>query len=502
MKKYNRVFVFNLFCLLKFQLTEKHVKIRFWCIRFNIKRKSFSFFSVFNRFFSVENRFDNLYVRLFSRILIAKLECRDVPYEMLNLKKINFFSLRHLGCKQKIRIKYKNDKKVTVLFFVSRISCFMWENLYKIFKQNPKFNVKVCVIPFSYTGKDEMIKYSLTAYNQLKKQGYDVIKAYDEQNDTYFDIKKNLKPDIVFHNKSWYKHLPKRYRLSNFPKSLNYLVEYGISGAKNPDGHFNLDSHWFCDTYFLPSQIHLNMAKEISKIKGKNCIFLGYPKLDVFFDKNYRAKDVWKKQTKRKKRIIWAPHWLYDAGALYSTSSFAELYAFMLYIAKKYKEEIQFAFKPHPMLYKALQNKPLKGKKWTRKQVDAYYDKWQVLENCQFENDRFEDLFLTSDAMIFDSISFMAEYMVTGKPALFTSCKKSILDFDDFGKKVYSHLYQTNSLKEDIEHFIQDIVLNGNDTKKYERLKFVNSNLRSPTNLNASTNIYNYVIKELGESND
>lgn len=52
----------------------------------------------------------------------------------------------------------------------------------------------------------------------------------------------------------------------------------------------------------------------------------------------------------------------------------------------------------------------------------------------------FEDLFLTSDAMIFDSISFMAEYMATGKPSLFTSGKRNVLDFDEFGLKVYSKL--------------------------------------------------------------
>ncbi len=36
-----------------------------------------------------------------------------------------------------------------------------------------------------------MNKYSLTAYNQLKEQGYDVIKAYNETTDVYLGIKKN-----------------------------------------------------------------------------------------------------------------------------------------------------------------------------------------------------------------------------------------------------------------------------------------------------------------------
>lgn len=501
-KKYNRIFLFNKIYLFYFKFEDQCIEIYVLKAKlFKIKLDKFLIFNFFKFFFKSKNKYDNLYIKFLYIFPFLKIECRDVPYEILNPKP-NGFTFKHINTLKEIQKKYKNKEKITVLFFVSRISCFIWENLYKIFKENPNFNVKICVVPFSYTGKEEMIKYSLTAYNQLKEQGYDVIKAYNETTDVYLDIKKELKPDIIFHNKSWWKHLPKEYHLTNFPESLNYLIEYGISGAKNPDGHFNLDSHWYADTYFVPSKEHLNMAHEISKIKGKNCIFLGYPKLDIFFDENYQPKDVWKKQDKPKKRIIWAPHWLYDAAALYSTSTFAEIYDFMFELADKYKDEIQFAFKPHPMLYIALQGRPVNGKKWSRKQIDEYYEKWNTLENCQFENDRFEDLFLTSDAMIFDSVSFMAEYMVTGKPSLFTSGKRNVLDFDEFGLKVYSKLYQTKNLKEDIENFIQNVVLRGNDYIKAEREEFINSYLKSPYNKTSAQNIHDYIINIIGEKND
>lgn len=496
---FSRIKLFNVFHIFDIKSSNKRIKGYIKKIKiFSFKNKDIRCLSFFKNFFKVEKKYDNTYVYLLSKIPFLKIENRDVPYEILN-PKTGLFRILHHNALNKVKKKYNKHSKITVLFFVSRISCFIWENLYKIFKNDPHFDVKICVIPFSYTGKEEMIKYSLEAYKYLKEQGYDVIKAYDEVSNTYLDIKNVLKPDIIFHNKSWWKHLPKEYHLTNFPKSLNFLIEYGISGAKNPDGHFNLDSHWYADTYFLPSVEHLNMAKEISKIKGKNCVFLGYPKLDVFFDKKYQPKDVWKKQDKIKKRIIWAPHWLYDAASLYSTSTFAEIYDFMLTIAKEYKDSVQFAFKPHPMLYKALQSKPLNGKKWSRKQIDEYYNKWSTLENCQFENGMFEDLFLTSDAMIFDSISFMAEYMVTGKPSLFTSGKNNVLDFDEFGQQVYSKLYHTKNLKEDIDSFIKNVVLKENDPKKLEREDFVNSNLKAPNNKSAAQNIYEYVIKKIGE---
>ncbi|ARR01157.1 MULTISPECIES: CDP-glycerol glycerophosphotransferase family protein [Campylobacter] len=499
-KKYNRVFLFYKIKIFNFELIKEKIYIYIFKLKLlTLNKKYFNKFIFLKYFFKINNIYDNLYIKLFYILPFLKIECRDVPYEILNPKS-NFFRLKHFNTLRKVRRKYKNNEKIVVLFFVSRISCFIWENLYKIFRENPIFNVKICVVPFCYTGKEEMIKYSTTAYEQLRKLGYDVIKAYNETTDTYLDIRKELKPDIIFHNKSWWKHLPQQYHLTNFPQSLNYLIEYGISGAKNPDGHFNLDSHWLCDTYFVPSIEHLKMAREISKIKGKNCVFLGYPKLDIFFDQNYQPKDVWKKQNKSKKKVIWAPHWLYDAATLYSTSTFAEIYDFMLYVADKYKDEIQFAFKPHPMLYKALQSRPVNGQKWTIKQINEYYQKWSTIENCQFENNRFEDLFLTSDAMIFDSISFMAEYMVTGKPALFTKGKKNILDFDEFGNKVYANLYHTFDLKKDIINFIEDIVLNENDYKKSDRAIFINNYLRSPNNKTSAKNIYEYITNLLKEN--
>lgn len=104
--------------------------------------------------------------------------------------------------------------------------------------------------------------------------------------------------------------------------------------------------------------------------------------------------------------------------------------------------------------------------------------------------------------MIFDSVSFMAEYMVTGKPSLFTSGKRNILDFDEFGLKVYSKLYQTKNLKEDIENFIQNVVLRGNDYRKAEREEFINSYLKSPYNKTSAQNIHDYIINIIGEKND
>jgi hypothetical protein len=54
---------------------------------------------------------------------------------------------------------------------------------------------------------------------------------------------------------------------------------------------------------------------------------------------------------------------------------------------------------------------------WGSEKTTAYYDKWDNLDNGQFKSGDYVDL-LTSDALIHDCGSFMAEYLVVGKPAL------------------------------------------------------------------------------------
>jgi CDP-glycerol glycerophosphotransferase (TagB/SpsB family) len=250
------------------------------------------------------------------------------------------------------------------------------------------------------------------------------------------------------------------------------------------------------DRYFMPTEIHKEMAKVTMGNHAKNVHVVGAPKLDIFFDKSYQPKDVWKPQNgKKKKRIIWAPHHSDNfPGNLYQFNAFYEIADFMFEMAEKYKDDIQIAFKPHPMLFPYLVNK-----KWDKETAEYYYDCWANLENGQLETGDFIDLFLTSDAMILDSISFIAEYTATNKPSLFTVGPTSRVKLNKFGMMNYDVLYHTrgDQLKADIEKFIVDVVINGNDTKKVERTAFVNKHLLPPNGKTAADNIFDNIIDEI-----
>ena len=67
------------------------------------------------------------------------------------------------------------------------------------------------------------------------------------------------------------------------------------------------------------------------------------------------------------------------------------MYDLMIEIALLYKDKVQIAFKPHPLLKEKL------IKLWGAQATDDYYRKWDNLPNGQLETGDYVDLFKTSD---------------------------------------------------------------------------------------------------------
>lgn len=399
----------------------------------------------------------------------------------------------NVGIYSILRQKLQTGKKIKICLFVSRISCWIFGDLYSTLIQSGKFDPIVVVKPFMFNGHDAMVDYMNNTYESLKNRGYNVVKGYDETTGEFLDVRNVINPDIVFYTKYWLPQFQENFYINKFEDKLTFYTSYCFDIAYHPEC-MNFELNNKVDRYFMPTPIHKEMAEVAMTNHAKNVYVVGAPKLDVFFDKTYKPKDVWKPQEKRKKRIIWAPHHSDNfPGNLYQFNAFYELTDFMFEMAEKYKEDIQIAFKPHPMLKPYLVNK-----KWGKESADAYYEKWANLDNGQLETGEFVDLFLTSDAMILDSISFIAEYTATNKPSLFTIGSTSRVKLNDFGAINFEVLYHTdNNLKADIERFIVDVVINGNDTKKDERTKFVNKYLLPPNGKSAAENIYDNIIDEI-----
>lgn len=404
-------------------------------------------------------------------------------------------AIRNKKVAEKICKKLKTGEKINLCFFESRAQIWFFDELYKLFRSDSRFDVKVIITPFTANGIDGITQNMNQLYDLLEEKGIKAIKSFDEKSGEYIDVKEKFNPDIIFFTENWHGlcNIP-QFFMERFDNSWNYYCFYAIPLPINPS-IYNMAPNYLAKADFLLSSQLLNEAKKSRGDSAINCFVSGHPKLDVYFNKSFFPNNPWKKQEKLKKKIIWAPHFSFGDNTenpAYVVGSFYEIYDYMLELVDEYKDSVQFCFKPHPMLRTFL------GKHWSKEKIDDYYETWGRLPNTQFENGNYIDLFLTSDAMIFDSISFIVEYLCTLKPSLYTVCKDAKLAFNNFGMAAYNQIYHTENIKEDIKKFIDDVVLEQKDTMLLKRKTFVEKEIRPKNEISASRNMYNKVINDMG----
>jgi hypothetical protein len=364
-------------------------------------------------------------------------------------------------------------------------------------KRSKKFDPIVIICPWLLY-KDDKSMFSILEQVEVfcKDKNYTYINTYDKETKKWLDIKKKINPNIVFFTYPYPKFTRKEYRITNFLKtSLTCYATYGFNIDGKQQRQFNLLFHNVMWKGFYETPIHKMMAQKYAINKGMNVEVSGYPLFDEFVNiKLHEIKDVWKIKNRNIKRIIWAPHHTIDN--LWNETQFScflSYASFMFEVAEKYKNKLQIAFKPHPKLKEKLYLQP----NWGKVKTDTYYKQWANLDNGQLEEGEYSNLFLTSDAMILDSISFICEYLYTKNPLLFTmKSKHTKHNLNEFGEIAFQKIYHSHSQKE-IEIFINETVLKEDDPMKAERIHFFNTQLLSPNNVTASQNILNYITSKV-----
>ncbi len=394
---------------------------------------------------------------------------------------------------KKIYTKKSNREKLNVVIFESRAQTWFFDRLYRLFNSNDWFNVTVVVTPFTMNGEDIMLRVLTEMKKFLEEREIPFISGYSEETGEFFDPL-SLEPDILLFTHNWAGHMHEYYHLFRYTSSLNYLINYGIQ-LMDHESELNEYANYLTHKEYLASEDLIPIAANFRKDDASNCVALGSSKLDPYFDENYIPKDCWKSGNDGKKRVIWAPHWteyIYKETGPYALSSFFDLYDLMIEYAEKYKRSIQFAFKPHPLLFEQVK------KTWGTDKIEKYYEKWESMENTQLVEGEYVDFFLTSDAMIFDGCSFTLEYLVIGKPALYTQASDGNLNFNSYGRKVFDQHYHATNFREDIRQFLENVVIKGNDCNKDKRMKFIREHVAMAVHQTPSDRIYADILNDLG----
>lgn len=439
---------------------DNEIRYKFLGIPFYRVKKPGNYRILFFKFIKNSNEFSFLFFKFKKKELKANLlftadKVNDIPKFLKDLK-----------IKQIKEINSKDVIKVCLL--TSRPNMWCFNGLLKLLQKDNKFDPVVVIMPDPYEGKNVMAEYVNKTYENLKLKGIEAIKGYDEENDQILDLRKEIDPDVIFYDNFWKPHIPDSFYITNFSDKLTFLCEYGFSCMQD-ELTCGFEVNKLVTAYFRPTNLHKEMAKGIMANKASNVVVSGSPKLECLLG-NHQFKDIWPTRKKNKvKRIIWAPHHtLSTPPKVYQCNGFIYLFDEMLKIANKYKDELQIAFRPHPMLKEKL------VKLWGEDKQQEYYNKWNELENTMFYEGDFTDLFYYSDAMIMDSCSFLAEYTAFNKPLFYTITPSSRHNFNQFGEEIMEICYKTeNELYSDLYSFIENVVINGNDDKEEAREEFV-----------------------------
>ncbi|MFH6958386.1 CDP-glycerol glycerophosphotransferase family protein [Flavobacterium aquidurense] len=401
---------------------------------------------------------------------------------------INSAPLRHQKALKKVRKK----ARIKVVFFLIHDSIWKYEEVYKLMEKDDRFEVIILVCPYIIYGEQNMIVQMDSSFDNFKKRGYNVIKALNEFNGEWLDVKDSIKPDIIFFTNP-HKLTLNNYYISNFTNYLTCYAPYNFGNSHLFHEMHNQIFHNCLWKLFAETDYHKELSSTYAENKGVNVVTTGFPGTDIFLDKKYEAKDVWKIKDKNIKRIIWAPHHTIDDNTDFlSYSAFLIYEKFMKNLLNEYKGSLQIAFKPHPLL----KNKLFEHKDWGKEKTESYYDFWMTSENGQLNEGDYIDLFFTSDAMIHDSGSFLTEYLYLNKPVLHTNRDERIKErMNLFGIQSFDMHYHAKN-QNDIINFV-DKLLAGLDEKKVERELFFEENLMPPKKLTASENIYNEIVSNI-----
>lgn len=353
-----------------------------------------------------------------------------------------------------------HTKKIKVAFIVHNAS--IWAALHSVYirmaQPDSGFIPKVFTIPCDHASRGNYSGEEKT-YLSLAEIGVKVIRPDYRSMSEFLDVVKDFAPDYLFRQAPWERHLPPEFRVENLNFSRLCYIPYGFMTAKIEDHQFNQRYHHTCWRIFCETKIHLLLYEKNSLIGSRNVTVTGFPKFETlwarrnerFWPTNASSGDV---------KIIWAPHHSITSEWL-GFSTFLDNHMCFLRLAQQ-NPNLHIVLRPHPALFSKLRSNGA-----PQKVIEEYLTAFTALPNTAlYEKGDFTPLFGSSDLLISDGIGFFSEYILTGKPIIYTDSGRSI-GFNDAGNLIAGGLYRAEKFAEVASHL--DSLLNGKDPLRKSR---------------------------------
>lgn len=338
----------------------------------------------------------------------------------------------------------QHKSKIRVLFLVLFFEAWdALESTYLAMRADARFDPRVAVLPRKLTGQAEWGQVD-EALEFFKKRGIEPEALRHLEFEPAQEQLRQLAPDYVFINYPWMRNYAEPYRIENLGWTRVAYIPYFSLALVNEPGVKGVAPHLYLQQVHqqarlvfstdLPTHEALLKTDRLGR-GGTGVHFVGSPKLDSLVSRarvdaaakgkgrtaavRAHSKDTVPQAAKPRLQVIWAPHHSYDENWL-NFGNFADIYKKMLRWAEA-NPDVTVLLRPHPFLFSTMTGRKIIKKK----RLNGWLAQWSALPNTAIDyGDDFLASFKTSDVMLTDGISFLAEYpLCTDRPAIFLERK-------------------------------------------------------------------------------
>jgi len=381
---------------------------------------------------------------------------------------------------------------VRVVFFALNVPMWKYQGLYDLLSADARFETTVVLSPGITYKPEQRLRDLRHMREYFGSRGIGFVDWRLEADEPPVDVRRRLNPDIVFYTQPYHGSYHPLHCFLNFTDRLIAYSPYSFLQAHDPYNYDNVMQNiaWKC---YYANHYHIDESRCLAHNKGRNAVAVGYTSADDYLRGDYT--EVWNDPGHQRKRLIWAPHsTVENYGTAFSRSNFLMMADYMVELARRHTADLQIAFKPHPGLLTVLYRHP----DWGKEKADAYYDLWRQMPNTQLADGTFTDLFKGSDAMVHDSGSFVVDYLYFNRPVMFITqnIEKTKSYVNEPGQKAYDAHY-IGSTNDDVERFVDQVVLQGNDVMDDARRNYYDKYLAQPSGQSTARNMYEDMLRSL-----
>lgn len=397
--------------------------------------------------------------------------------------KVLVCKVRYAQLLKKAQNKPRHEK-IRVLFIVSEIAKWKEQSVYEAMDRSGDFEPIVGLS--AWNRQSGLSPIELDAVHKRAEEFFDrmgdrhvrTVKVVEGKK-VFCDLSE-FKPDIVYYTEPWSPcEGQDPYVVSKF--ALTVYTPYFTPNYGRLEWDCHLPLHRMLYGYFCLNEAWGRVFRRSLRyvVHSVKFIPLGHPGLDFLLRQS---------KVENMEYVIYAPHHSFphprraDSEQNYSTFDWA--HREILEYAKRHLE-FNWVFKPHPVLRAVLNETGF----MTESETQAYYDEWAKIGRVCEDGD-YQDLFLSSRAIITDCGSFLTEYGATGKPVIHLICARNLMTPISLTKMVYDTYYKAHNLDEMYATF-KSVLEDRQDPNKGVRLAAVTN--AGFSGMNASENIVCYI---------